>query len=114
MELISVVLNCPPMFERSKTLLEECFDNYSLYKLLESDNIIDFIPIEKSDVLCSVHIKRDIILPLTEKEKESVKIRFDMPETLISGVKNDEEIGAVKIYCENNLIFTQKIYTILG
>ena len=43
LELICVVLNCPPMFERSKSLLTQSFENYKNYKVVESDNIIDFV-----------------------------------------------------------------------
>ena len=32
LELICVVLNCPPMFERSKTLLNDSFSSFNNYK----------------------------------------------------------------------------------
>lgn len=111
MQLISVVLNCPPMFERSKTILENAFNEYSMVKIVESDNIIDFIPNVFGEKI-GVHIKNDVVLPLTESERKSVRIEYELPKTLESETPNDKEIGEVKIYCENNLIFTEKIYTI--
>ncbi len=113
MELVSVVLNCGPMFERSKTILQKGFDDYKLYNLAESDNIIDFIPVEDSDALCGVYLKKDVVVPLTVAEKESIEIRFELPETVKHDTPKDTEIGFVKIYCQNNLIFTEKIYTIV-
>ena len=113
MELVSVVLNCGPMFERSKTILQRGFDEYSLYKLAESDHIVDFIPIENSEEVRGVYIKNDIVLPLTAAEKESLKIVYDLPEILSADTPKDAEIGFIKIYCENNLIFAEKIYTIV-
>ncbi|MBP5466653.1 MAG: D-alanyl-D-alanine carboxypeptidase, partial [Clostridia bacterium] len=113
MELVSVVLNCGPMFERSKTILQNGFDNYKLYNLAESDNILDFIPIENSDELCGVYLKKDVIVPLNLSERETVEIRFELPEKIKQDTLKDTEIGFVKIYCQNNLIFTEKVYTII-
>ncbi len=113
LELICVVLNCPPMFERSKNLLSQSFNNYKNYKLIDKSNIIDFIPIENSNKKVGVVINNDIIVPLTKNEYKDVKIIYDIPNEIKIGTKTNEEIGFVKIYSQNNLIFTQKIYTII-
>lgn len=112
-ELICVVLNCPPMFERSKTLLSNCFSEYKNYKLVESDYIFDFIEINNSERKCGIYVKNDIVLPLTESEKNSIQIIYDYPKTLSKPIKKDQEIGSIKICCENKLLFEEKIYTIV-
>lgn len=111
MQLICVVLNCQPMFERSKTLLSHNFENYKLFNLLESDNIIDFIKI-KGEEDCPLIIKNDIILPLSEVEKSKIEIVFDYPKQLNHRPSGNKEVGSVKIYCEKELLFIEKIYTI--
>ena len=111
-EFICVVLNCPPMFERSKTLLTNAFNNYKNYKIMESDNIVDFVQVENGEK-CAVCIKNDIIIPLTEYEKNNLHLQLDLPKILKKPIEKDKEIGLVKIYCENNLLFTEKIYTII-
>lgn len=113
MELVSVVLNCGPMFERSKILLQNGFDDYKLYNLVESDNIIAFIPTENPEEKRGVYIKEDVIVPLTESEIKNVEIKYELPEIISNTLKKDEEVGFVKIYCKNNLIFSQKVYTIV-
>lgn len=113
MEFVCVVLNCPSMFERSKELLSCGFNNYTIYKLVESDNIIDFIKKSDSDEKLAVYIKNDIRLPLTTKEYDDIKIVYDLPEELPKNVTKDDIVGFVKIYCQNNLLFTEKIYTII-
>ena len=113
MELVSVVLNCGPMFERSKTILQNGFDEYNMCKIVGSENIIDFIPVGNSDFKCGVHIKNDIVLPLKESEKDKINVVYELPESIPVGTPKNAEIGFVKIYCENNLIFTEKIYTIV-
>lgn len=110
-EFICVVLNCPPMFEKSKTLLSSAFNNYQNYKIMESDNIVKFIDID--GIKCGICINKDIVLPLTQFEKDNLEIKLDIIKNLKKPIKKDQEIGYVKIYCKNNLLFTEKIYTIL-
>ncbi len=110
LELICVVLNCPPMFERSKNLLTKTYEDYSVYKLVDSENIVDFVDVRGKSV--GLFIKNDVVLPLTKGEKERVRIIYDYPKSLEKLPKNGEAIGDIKIYCENNLLFVEKIYTI--
>ncbi len=112
MELVSVVLNCPPMFERSKELINECFNDYKLYKIIESDNFIGFVKDEKNQLI-GLYIKNDVILPLSNYEKDNLKIVYDYPKFINNNQKNDDEFGSIKFYIKNNLIFEEKIYTIL-
>jgi D-alanyl-D-alanine carboxypeptidase (penicillin-binding protein 5/6) len=111
MELVCVVLNCPPMFERSKNLLTESFDVYKNYKILDADNIVGFTNLNGKNV--PLIIKNDIILPLSLNEKEKINIRYNYPNNIENIPNFDTEVGYVEIFCENNLIFKEKIYTII-
>ena len=110
MELVCVVLNCPPMFEESKQLLTNTFNNYANYKLLEADNVIDFISDTKNSF--AIHVKKDIVLPLTKDEFENVRVEYQYEKIYDNELYSNQEIGFVKIYCKNNLLFEEKIYTI--
>lgn len=114
LELVCVVLNCPPMFERSKTLLNQCFSEYKLYKIISKQEIIGFIPIGNSDKKCPVIINEDVNLPLTESEYNSLNVEVDLPKMINKPFDSGKEIGSIKIFSQNNLIFTQKIYTIVS
>lgn len=113
MELICVVLNCPPMFQRSKELLTEAFSEYRMRELVNADNIIDFVKKDGTDELCGLYIKCNVLLPMTDNEFENCKIVYDYPKELPKGTNKDDEIGSIKIYCQNSLIFLQKIYTLI-
>ncbi len=112
MELVCVLLNCPPMFERSKELLNEKFEQYKMFKLFESDHIIDFVKVVDSDKTCGVYIKSDITVPLTENEHENLNIVYGYPKIIEKNTKKDSEVGTIKIYYKNNLLFQEKVYTI--
>lgn len=111
MELICVVLNCPPMFEKTKEILTDCFNEYKNYKLVESDFIVGFC--ESDDKKYALTIKNDVILPLRKEEFEGIKIVYNYPENLKIDDLAEKEVGFVEIYYKNNLIFKEKIYTIL-
>ncbi len=112
MELICVVLNSPQMFSRSKELLSGSFDKYNNYFLVESDNIIGFTS-DNSRENIPLYIKNDIYLPLTEAEYKSLRIVYDYPDKLDKELKSDDCVGFIRFFIENNLIFSEKIYTII-
>ncbi len=113
MHLVCVVLNCPPMFERSKSLLTDCFERYERCKIAESDNIVDFIKIGDTERTCGVYLKEDVILPLTEDEKNALKTVYELPSVITEPKKKDSLIGFIRIYSGNNLIFEEKLFTII-
>ena len=102
------------MFERSKELLDSTFNNYKPKKVVNADYIVDFIENNKNNEKITIYIKRDIIVPLTEEEYKNLKIDFEYHKKLIKTAKKDEEIGFIKIYSKNNLIFTEKIYIMVN
>ena len=112
MELITVVLNCPPMFERSKELLNNAFDSYSLKTIVNSSNIIGFVT-GRNQKEIPIYIKEDIRIPLNKKEVNDVKIEYEYPKNAYKKLKKDDLIGFIKIFIKNNLIFQQKIYIML-
>lgn len=113
MEIICVVLNCPPMFERSKELLTKAFNEYEMCSIFESDYIVDFIEDKVKQEKIGVIIKNDIRIPLTKTEKENLILEFDYPKTIDYSINSNKEIGKVNIYSGNNLIFTEKLFTII-
>lgn len=113
MEIISVVLNCPTMFEKSKELLTDCFNCYKNYKIIESDNIVGFCKMEENSEQCALIVKNDVVLPLTKEEYQNLNIVYNYPKILPKKQNINTEIGFVEIYCKNNLIFKEKIYSIL-
>jgi D-alanyl-D-alanine carboxypeptidase (penicillin-binding protein 5/6) len=113
LRLVCVVLNCRPMFEESAALLKECESLYKLY------NLSDFYSYEQNirvlngaKTSARVGTKEKFLYPLTEKEKDSIRIEYTLPETIEAPLKKDSEIGFVKIFLGNDLLFSEKIYTI--
>ncbi len=112
MRLISVVLNCQDMFEESRAMLENCFSQYKYEKILDANEYIDSINVENGTTdKVKTYTKSSFYYPLKENEIEKINTKTILKDNLTAPVKNNEEVGEFKIYFENNLIFTTKIYT---
>ena len=70
--------------------------------------------VKGTEVTCGCYkVKgKEVVLPLTEEEFQNVKICYDLPHILPKGTKKDQAVGEMRIYIANNLIFSEKIYTI--
>jgi D-alanyl-D-alanine carboxypeptidase (penicillin-binding protein 5/6) len=113
LELVCVVLNCGPMYETSTSLINQCFSQYKPIKILESDNVFDFVDFDGFKEHVSVCIEDDIILPLKIGEESKIRIESEYYSSDRLNQNKSNEIGIVKIYIENNLIFSAKLFSIL-
>lgn len=112
MELISVVLNCPNMFEESARLIEEAYKTYTYETILEPYSYITSIGVEEGKYdNVKVFTMKGFKYPLKENEKELIHIETKLPEILNAPLEKEEEIGEIKIFFEKSLIFSEKIYT---
>lgn len=112
MELISVVLNCPNMFEESARLIEEAYKTYTYETILEPYSYITSIGVEEGKYdNVKVYTMKGFKYPLKENEKELIHIETKLPEILNAPLEKEEEIGEIKIFFEKSLIFSEKIYT---
>lgn len=112
MHLICVVLSCGPMFEESAMHFEECFSRYHMSNILPAYNYIKTIPVENSkEQSVKVYSQRGFMYPLTDEEEFKIKIETNTEDTLKAPIKKEQIVGEIKIYLDNHLLFSEKIYT---
>jgi len=114
MEVVTVVLNCGPMFEECTRLLEKAHAEYTMTDILAEYNHIGVLEVETKKGIEKVNVvsKTGFTYPLTDEEKTRLRIVIDLPEHLIAPVNQDDIVGEIKIYVSNQLLFSAKIYTI--
>ena len=95
MTLICVVLGCPSTYERTTTLFNDAFAQYSLVRLLGANE-----PIEGGVA------QKDYYYPLLKEEKEYVSIKT-IP---YMDKKKQEIIGQFEIYLAKRLLFSGNLY----
>ena len=112
MQVIFVCLNTKTMFDDACKYIEKAFKEYSLVKLLSAGELSKTsIKNGKSEEV-PVILKNDIWYPLTDAELQKIKGKLVINENLSAPIKNNTEIGTIELWLENNLIFSQKVYTI--
>ena len=113
MTLVCVVLNCGPMFQESADLLTECSEKYKLYDITSMYDFKHEIEVVNgSKVSAKIDTKEKFFYPLTEQEKEKLKIIYDYRHVVEAPLKKGSAIGVVQTFLGNNLLFSEKIYTI--
>ena len=113
LRLVCVVLNCRPMFEESAELLKQCADNFKLYDLTE---FYDYKrSVDVVDGRCEsakIGTYQKFYYPLTEKELENLRFVYSYPQSVEAPLDKNTEIGKVEIFLGNDLLFSEKIFTI--
>ncbi len=112
MHLICVVLSCGPMFEESASMLSNCFSKYHMANLLPPYNYIKSIPVQNSDKTdVKVYTQRGFSYPLSNEEEQKIKIEVITDDYLTAPLEKEQVVGEIKIYFDNHLLFSEKIYT---
>ncbi len=108
MQLVCIVLNAKDMFKDNEYYLNKAFQEYSL-EIVQDKH--DFKIDKYSSKLqnSNIFVKNNTILPLKKEEINQVETRIEM----FNHPQSDGQIGFQYFLVENNLIFFEKIYTII-
>lgn len=101
MDIVSVVLNCPEMYERSCEIFDECFSKYTLVKIDENKVFMSDKVLCKVKNTCNLVTKKDKILDFNVKPIEKAKKN-----------KSDGAVAILEIKDQNGLILEEKLYSI--
>jgi len=111
MWLVCVVLNCPDMYERSASLLNDAFGNFSYECVYEE--LAENVPSSVKGKNVTVGENKKFFYPLREEERSLISVEKTLPEKLCLPVKKGERVGNIKIYFANQLIFSENLCSIL-
>ena len=114
MELICVVLNCGPMWEVSMQYMDKIFDSYHLETFLQPFTYWGEVVVAKRKDKAGYYTKEPFNYPINKDDENKIFVRIEIPDLLYTPFKKDKEIGKIKYYYENELIFSAKVYTIIG
>ncbi len=113
MRLVCVVLNCGPMFPESAELLERCANDFKLYDLTNLYDFNHFVKVLNGRVdYAQIDTFNHFLYPLTEDELKNIKIEISKPDFIDAPLPKGSEIGDIKIFLNNDLLFSEKIFTI--
>ena len=111
--LVCVVLNCGPMFEESALLLKECAEKYTLCDLTSLYDYNQTISVNNGrHSTAKIGTYGKFLYPLTKQEQENLRYVYSYPSVVDAPLDKGSEIGKVEIFLNNNLLFSEKIFTI--
>ena len=113
MNVIAVVLNCGPMFEDCRRLMDDAYDRYKMTDvntLIDGECCIEIKNAFNKKVRAMVVENRSY--PLLKSEIENIKYEISVDDNLKAPIKECSKIGKIKFFIENELLFERKLYTI--
>ncbi len=113
LDVVSVVINSPQMWERSRELLDQAFNNYDMVEILNKDEFNDKIYHTNDGKPYKFEIFNSFVYPLTKAEQSEIKFKFNGKKQQ-DYIKKPSKEGIFEIFLQNELIFSQNIYTIIG
>ena len=113
MEVVCVVLNCGPMFEESTELINKAFKEYKNYDILPKYKVVDNVTIDNGDkAFTRIYHKNGFSVVCKRGEEDKYLVKYEYPTNIKAPLLKGQKIGEVKIYYDNNLIFTEDLCSI--
>lgn len=113
MQVVSVVLNCRPMFEESEQLLNRAFSEYKLVKVLDraERGVLNLEGTRDAKTISTIN-HNEYYYPLKEDEVQDVSISTKFDKMKIKPNDSRFSVGLIEVKLGKDLIFSDKIYTI--
>ncbi|MCT4618699.1 MAG: D-alanyl-D-alanine carboxypeptidase [Marinisporobacter sp.] len=109
-QLVCVVLNDPNWFQDSYNLLDHAFNEYKPVSILKKDAVVKTIGVENGKKKnTKVVAKENILFPLTEEESQGIRTLLEIKESYKAPIKRGQKMGKVKIYLNDDLLYTTDI-----
>ncbi len=113
MLIITVLLNCSPMFEEARRLTNLALKQYKMKEFIAPYNYVGSVDVldgEKENVNI-INIK-GYKVPIKIADEDLYEVVYDLPEYVEAPITKDDVIGEVNIYYNGEIIFTEKLYCI--
>ncbi len=113
MQVITVLLNCGPMFEEARNLTSLAVREFKLKEFVIPYNYVGTINVENGEKneVNIVSIK-GFKLPIKITEEENYKVVYDMPQSIQAPINKQDVIGNVKVFFNDELIYEESLYSI--
>lgn len=113
MQVVSVVLNRPAMFEEASALMDYAHNNYEMKTVVYANESLASVAVgkgfvERTDIVCD----KDIKVPLKRDGSETADITLELPESINAPHFAGDSVGVAGVNLNNRLLFSEKLYTI--
>ena len=112
-QFVCVVLNCGPMFEDCASLLCEAMKNYKRHVILPDYKYITDITVENGksgSIRC--YIKDGFSVVDKDENLDKYVVKYEYDNVVKAPVFKGDILGSVKVFYDNDLIFSQNLCSI--
>ncbi len=106
---VCVVLNCGPMFEESSSLINSAFVEFENKKIIDKNKEIynEYI-LDNNAGKLYLYTEEDFYYPLCYGELNDLRLEYNV---FLDNAKVGDNVGEIKIFFNNHLIKTLKLFT---
>ena len=113
MTLVCSVLSCGPMFEDTASLMQECFNEYEMVDITAKVFQNRKIAVENGKIKeVELQPSQRYFYPLKKEEIDKLSYEFYFPSSVVAPLDKGEDAGEIKIFFDNDLLFSLKFTTI--
>lgn len=111
MQVISVVLNCGPMFEECLRLTNQAFNEYELVEFVKPYSFVSELKVENGDKnKVGVATIKGFKVPVKMSEKDKYRVEYDLPQVIVAPVEQNKPVGKVNVYYNDEVIFEEPLF----
>ncbi len=113
MQLVSVVLSAPDMFNDCMALMDYGFTNYKNRVIMETGEYIGDVAVEEGmEDSFSVYTNKDIMYPLTDSEFEQIKRSVHLEEKVKAPVSKGQLVGTIDLWLGENRLYSVELKSV--
>lgn len=113
MQIISVVLNCQPMFEECDRLTKLAISNYTIKEFVKPYNFVSKVDISSSNKTeVGVITIEGFSKPILKTEEDNYSVVYDIPKVIKAPIELNQVIGSVSVLYNNEVIYKSDLITI--
>lgn len=113
MEIITVLLNCPSMFEEADRLNKLAVQNYDYVEFVKPYNFVGTVNINNgSSNTTNVATIKGFNTLVKKGEEDNYKVEYNIPEVIDAPISNGDIIGNVVVRYNDEIIFEENLVSI--
>ncbi len=114
MEVVAVALNYYDYFELTARLMDEAFGNFEMKEVVSPETVYKKVPVRGNRKIKEAELRAEFSrkYPLKKDGSEMVETVVEAVDSIRAPHSSGDDVGSVKVFKDNRLIFEEKLYTI--
>lgn len=113
MELITVLLNCGPMFEEANRLNALAVNEFEMCEFVKPYNFVGSVDIINGNInktnVATIRGYKDMI---KKSERDKYSVEYDIPDSITAPVSNGDAVGKVYVKYNDEVVFEEDMISI--